>query len=202
MAPESGGAGFTPPRAWEALLRRALPKGTVGRSILGDLREEHGRRAAASPADADGWYGREAFSILLLALRDRLLGRWPKDRHFKGPLACDSPWKVGLVLVNFWEYNAHCAETDVTGMHAALEAHEYQHFLYLEQVASLPENDPRSAIENIVALETSDANLYVHIRVHAIKLRLDAVTQEPPSTYTSGFWIWESGQVVYKLFTV
>ena len=69
-------SGFTPPRGWEALLRRALPVGSVGRSILGDLREEHGRRAAHDPAAADRWYRREALSVALRALGNKVLGRW------------------------------------------------------------------------------------------------------------------------------
>ena len=79
MTAEPPGTGFTPPRAWEALLRRSLPWGTVGRSILGDLREEHGRRALKDPADADRWYRTEVLGIAVRALRDRLLGRWTAD---------------------------------------------------------------------------------------------------------------------------
>ena len=47
-----------PPRIWESMLRQVLPPGTVGRSILGDLREEHARRHARDPAEARAWYQR------------------------------------------------------------------------------------------------------------------------------------------------
>jgi len=65
-----------PPRIWESLLRRVLPPGTVGRSILGDLREEHARRHGQDPAEARSWYRGAALGVALRASVDRVLGRW------------------------------------------------------------------------------------------------------------------------------
>ena len=50
-----GRGGPNPPRVWETLLSRALPNGTVGRSILGDLRED---RVVGLGADRRYWIGR------------------------------------------------------------------------------------------------------------------------------------------------
>lgn len=58
-----GTPGTRPPRAWERLLRMLLPPGTVGRSILGDLREEHARRTVKGAEAADRWYRRTAVGV-------------------------------------------------------------------------------------------------------------------------------------------
>ncbi|MCZ6916303.1 MAG: hypothetical protein O7I93_05970, partial [Gemmatimonadetes bacterium] len=55
----------TPPRAAQALLRAVLPSTPVGRSILGDLYEEFGRRFSAEPSMARRWYWRAALDIAL-----------------------------------------------------------------------------------------------------------------------------------------
>ncbi len=86
----------SPPRIAEFLLRLVLPRGTVGQSMLGDLREEydeHLRRGGASLANS--WYWREAlfFSVRYpwarlasrRVLRQRLApdgeGRWNRGTY-------------------------------------------------------------------------------------------------------------------------
>ena len=49
-----------PPRLVEHLLSRALGSGPDGRSVLGDLAEEHADRARVSRLAAAWWYRREA----------------------------------------------------------------------------------------------------------------------------------------------
>lgn len=63
-----GNRGTRPPRAWELLLKILLPAGTVGRSILGDLREEHARRTATGAKAADRWYRRTAVGVAFWGL--------------------------------------------------------------------------------------------------------------------------------------
>ncbi len=64
---------------WETALRQLLPRGTVGRSILGDLREQHARRAASDRVAADKWYREEARSVAVYSVRKRLLGGWQAE---------------------------------------------------------------------------------------------------------------------------
>jgi predicted permease len=71
-------ARVAPPRLAERLLRLTLPTGVRGDSILGDLREEHARRARLG-SGANRWYWRETAGIAVRALRDRALGRSPQS---------------------------------------------------------------------------------------------------------------------------
>lgn len=52
-----------PPRLAEHLLRRVLPLGKRGESILGDLREEYAEQAGRHPASANRWYWLQAFRL-------------------------------------------------------------------------------------------------------------------------------------------
>ena len=65
----------TPPVLAEWLLRLVLPGNVVGRAIAGDLREEFGRRAVRIPNTSRAWYLREAWSVGIHALKDRLTQR-------------------------------------------------------------------------------------------------------------------------------
>ncbi len=65
----------TPPGLAQWLLRVILPSNVVGRTIAGDLREEFGRRAARIPNTARTWYLREAWSVGIHALKDRVTQR-------------------------------------------------------------------------------------------------------------------------------
>ena len=65
----------TPPGLAQWLLRLVLPNNVVGRTIAGDLREEFGRRAARIPNTSRAWYVREAWSVGIHALKDRLTQR-------------------------------------------------------------------------------------------------------------------------------
>jgi putative ABC transport system permease protein len=68
---------LTPPRVAEWLVRRVLPTGTVGESILGDLRQEYGDVVRAGTEKASRrWYWRQAFFLSSRYLWKRLgLGR-------------------------------------------------------------------------------------------------------------------------------
>ncbi len=61
-----------PPPIAEALLGGVLPKDDAGRSVLGDLREEFGRRADSAGVTAQLWYWREALAVAAHQTRDRL----------------------------------------------------------------------------------------------------------------------------------
>ena len=65
----------TPPGLAEWLLRIVLPNNVVGSTIAGDLREEFGRRAVRIPNTSRAWYVREAWSVVIHALKDRLTRR-------------------------------------------------------------------------------------------------------------------------------
>jgi putative ABC transport system permease protein len=62
----------SPPRLTASLVSWLLPAGPAGRSILGDLLEEFGERAATDPRGARRWFRREALAV---AIRSRRLGR-------------------------------------------------------------------------------------------------------------------------------
>ena len=64
-----------PPRLVEHLLSRALGSDPDGRSVLGDLAEEHADRARVSRWAAAWWYRREAVGVLL---RARSIARRPR----------------------------------------------------------------------------------------------------------------------------
>jgi putative ABC transport system permease protein len=68
----------SPPRFAEWLVERSLPGDVAGRSILGDLREEHALRSSLDVRAAAGWYRREAFSVVVRGLVRR--GQAPQ-RH-------------------------------------------------------------------------------------------------------------------------
>ncbi len=53
-----------PPRLVARLLSIALGSDPVGRSVLGDLAEEHAARARVSRSGAAWWYRREATGVL------------------------------------------------------------------------------------------------------------------------------------------
>jgi putative ABC transport system permease protein len=55
----------TPPRLADWLLRRALPLGKRGESILGDLREEYAELATINRASAGRWYWQQALRLTL-----------------------------------------------------------------------------------------------------------------------------------------
>ena len=52
-----------PPRLWSLLLRWSLPGDLRRRVILGDLHEEHRRRASTGPREAARWYRRQAIGV-------------------------------------------------------------------------------------------------------------------------------------------
>ncbi len=60
-----------PPSIAESLLRTVLPHDAVGRSVLGDLTEEYGRRAIKNTEAARRWYWREALAIAFHRTRDK-----------------------------------------------------------------------------------------------------------------------------------
>jgi len=61
-----------PPPLAEALLGSVLPGDAAGRSVLGDLREEYGRRERSGGAVARLWYWREALAIAAHRTKDRV----------------------------------------------------------------------------------------------------------------------------------
>ncbi|HSR43257.1 MAG TPA: ABC transporter permease, partial [Longimicrobiales bacterium] len=64
----------------DGLLRAFLPEGPASDAVRGDLREEYGRRRASGALRARIWYGRQATSVVLWSLFDRLRGRpWPRE---------------------------------------------------------------------------------------------------------------------------
>ncbi|MHC4611318.1 MAG: hypothetical protein ACYS7M_13320, partial [Planctomycetota bacterium] len=96
----------SPPRIAEFLLRLVLPRGVVGRSMLGDLREEYGERLRTGGAPlANSWYWREAlfFSVRYrwarLASR-RVLKRLPAhDSTDRGGRATYKGFKDRWIMV-------------------------------------------------------------------------------------------------------
>jgi len=67
-----------PPRALEALLRRCLPGGNVGRCIIGDLRQEHAEIACNQNRNAaNSWYRAQVLSLAPRYLLAKL-GRRPR----------------------------------------------------------------------------------------------------------------------------
>jgi putative ABC transport system permease protein len=80
-----------PPRLAEALLRRCLPAGTTGLTILGDLHEEYLARIARGQG-ARAWYWGEALS---LALRYRLR-RHTDTKQKRGRWNVSSDVKIAL----------------------------------------------------------------------------------------------------------
>ncbi len=73
---------MTPPRLTASLLGIILGDGVVGLSILGDLREEFGRRAERDGRPrARWWYRREALSVCVRAFVQRVRGRTDWDRR-------------------------------------------------------------------------------------------------------------------------
>ncbi len=80
-----------PPRFAEALLRRCLPAGVTGLTILGDLREDYVARLERGQG-AWAWYWREA---LFLALRYRLRRR-PDTKPKRGRWNVSSDAKIAL----------------------------------------------------------------------------------------------------------
>ena len=64
-----------PPRVAEALLRKVLADDAVGRSVIGDLTEEHSRRALLHVGAARRWYWREAAAVVFHSTRDRFRKR-------------------------------------------------------------------------------------------------------------------------------
>jgi len=76
------GRDVTPPRLTASLLETTLGDGVVGLSILGDLREEFGRRAERDGhVRAGWWYRREASGVFVRALLRRASGRREWDRR-------------------------------------------------------------------------------------------------------------------------
>ncbi len=75
----------TPPRAAQALLRTRLPSTPVGRSILGDLHEEFGRRFLRDPSVARRWYWRAALDIALRRVTRRGLDTLTKEYGLGSP---------------------------------------------------------------------------------------------------------------------
>ena len=52
-----------PPWLADVIVRLALPSDAVGRSILGDLREEHALASPLDPCSRAGWYWRQALGV-------------------------------------------------------------------------------------------------------------------------------------------
>jgi hypothetical protein len=119
-----------------------------------------------------------------------------------GPHVVSGPAATEPVIVNFWEYNKFCARTNVEGLAAALEAHEYAHFQLVNAVAGNPDNDPKAAIEDIVRGESSDAHLAVKNSLVPIRNRIEASFVEPVTLWTSEFWVWDSGSGGFKLMNI
>jgi putative ABC transport system permease protein len=68
----------SPPRLAESLLLCVLPRGAVGDSIAGDLREEYAQRVRTQSARrAAAWYRRQVVGIAWRSARDRLRGHGP-----------------------------------------------------------------------------------------------------------------------------
>ncbi len=76
----------TPPRAAQALLRAVLPTTLVGRSILGDLHEEFGRRFSRDPSVARRWYWRAALDVALRRVTRRGLNTLTKGYGLGSPM--------------------------------------------------------------------------------------------------------------------
>jgi putative ABC transport system permease protein len=68
-----------PPRVWTRLLSLVLGSSPKGRSILGDLEEEHAERATLDRIDADRWFRREAMGVLLRRPGDSLMRLFAHD---------------------------------------------------------------------------------------------------------------------------
>ncbi len=96
----------SPPRIAEMALRFVLPRGVVGRSMLGDLREEYGERLRRGGAAlANSWYWREAlfFSVRYrwarLASRRVLKRRPAHDSTDRGSRASYKGFKDRWIMV-------------------------------------------------------------------------------------------------------
>jgi putative ABC transport system permease protein len=64
---------------WRRLLSLVLGPSPKGRSILGDLEEEHAERATINRTEADRWFRREAVGVLLRRPGDSLMRRFTHD---------------------------------------------------------------------------------------------------------------------------
>lgn len=78
-----------PPRFSQALLRRVLGQGLVGRSIEGDLQEEYSRRVSSQGVfRAGNWYRREALGVVTRGIWKRISGN---DRRSSPAVARPGP---------------------------------------------------------------------------------------------------------------
>lgn len=95
-----------PPRVHQALLRGLLSGSLVGRTMWGDLEEEHRARVSRSGRrDADAWFRSQARRLVVREIRERLTTRpaWRKRRRsvslersgnrFAGPNPLASLWQ-------------------------------------------------------------------------------------------------------------
>ncbi len=83
-----------PPRIAEALLGDLLPNDDHGRSVIGDLHEEFGRRARSAAMTAWLWYWREALAIAARRTRDWLSrAESPPARAGKRRMKRDGPMR-------------------------------------------------------------------------------------------------------------
>ncbi len=87
----------TPPAKAEGLLRRVLPDDAAGRSVLGDLLEEFGRRAKDNVGAARRWYWREALAIAFHRMRDRFT-----NDSMSNAQAMDQPGRGDGMLRRIW----------------------------------------------------------------------------------------------------
>lgn len=99
-----------PPWLADVILRLALPSDAVGRSILGDLREEHGLASPLDPRSRAGWYWRQALGVS---------GRygWRRTRSALGLNVDVGPGKPGprskgaLFMESIWQDIRYAART-------------------------------------------------------------------------------------------
>ncbi len=107
----SGTGQVLPPRAAERVLSRCLPKGDVGLSIVGDLRQDyHEFSAHVSARLARRWYWKQVFAIgarYLLAKLGRtpraprrLADEWEERSSFIGTVARDIRYAVRMFAKN------------------------------------------------------------------------------------------------------
>ena len=99
-----------PPWLADVIVRLALPSDAVGRSILGDLREEHALASPLDPRSRAGWYWRQALGVS---------GRygWRRARRALGFNADPDPGKSGprskgaLFMESIWQDIRYAART-------------------------------------------------------------------------------------------
>ncbi len=91
-----------PPWLADLLVRLTVPSDAVGKSILGDLREEHALASPLDPRSHAGWYWRQALGV------SSRYG-WRRTRRVLGLQADPDPGKPGprskgvMLMESIWQ---------------------------------------------------------------------------------------------------